>query len=61
VSKCWGCEKTYPASEVAPVIRFADGTIGWACRRCIGDWINEGFLYAEWPFWARKEGRDVQR
>lgn len=55
---CFSCEKSFRDSEVAPVQRNHDGTVCFGCRKCIGKWIADGFLKAQFPFWARKQGLD---
>jgi hypothetical protein len=55
---CTGCERDFRPDDCAPIVRYGDRTFDVACRYCITLWIKEGFLYKEWPFWARKKGLD---
>jgi hypothetical protein len=55
---CAGCEKDFREDDVAPYLRYQDGTYALACRKCIGTWIQLGILWHTLPFWARKQGLD---
>lgn len=56
---CNGCDKQFRDEDLAPYMRNDDGTRALACRKCISDWIKEGILWPTFPFWMRKEGKDV--
>jgi hypothetical protein len=49
-----GCDKRWREEDTVPCIQMVDGTYAQACRKCVSDWIKEGFLWPI-PFWVRKE------
>ena len=55
---CNGCDKDFQETETASYQRNADGALNVACRKCIGAWIAEGFLWASIPFWMRREANE---
>jgi hypothetical protein len=53
---CAGCDHQFRDEDLAPYQRNADGSFTQACRKCIANWIKMGVLWANIPFWKRKEG-----
>lgn len=52
--KCDEDGKEWRTEDTVPYIRLIDGTFLYLCRKCVGKWIDQGFLQAI-PFWRRKE------
>lgn len=55
---CLGCDKDHREENMAPYIRYADNSLGWACRHCLSGWLKRRILYPSIPFWARQQGFD---